>query len=968
MKDKMSEATPQPNQPSELDRLSRKLEQAEVAMEKSAMLSDQNEELRRMIDGVPSGLGALRIVDGKPEPRMQINRYFTDRVDIIAPENGFVSLYAFLNCLHPSERGPCRRDFHIFLMNKTPIIRQYRFRSRAGDYVWISIHGTISPLAAGMDIAYFIYTNVDELMRTEQRLKESHALYEDTIDTLQVAMWTYDIAHRRIIMGNNKATRALCQRFGWPRVFEDAPESLLPFIEEQDHAACLAAFADIAAGRDATFDVWYRQKPGIEPYCARETYHTVCDAGRPITAYGISQNVTEEKKVAERYQREIGYLRQTDDNNLVAKGHYNLTQNRVLEYATKDDRIFRVAAGTAYDEAFRAFSALPYHESERREIADKLDRGNLLRRHQQGTLQTSLVYRRARPGDLPIWISMNIHTYTSPETGDLECFTYAYDVSDKMETDEIMGLIASEAFDFIGLIYAADDAFEYVKKSPRVLFPEVRVRTPYSQCLAYVRQNFVDQDELPLYNASVSIAAITAGLRANGGRHAATYHRTEGGQVQYKQMDYVWLDEAAQIVLIVRSDVTASFQRNQQQLARIQAAKLEAERANEAKSAFLSSMSHDLRTPLNGVIGFTSLALDEPDPAKKQAYLEKIDASGRLLLDLVNDTLELSRIESGKIVPHPEAVSPDALVPAVVTALRPSAELKHIDLVEDFPRDRQTPVWCDKLKVQKIVLNLLSNAIKYTPEGGRVTVSLKHLPAAVPDCRYSLVVEDTGIGMSEAFLQRLYEPFAQEKRSESTRIAGTGLGLAIVKRYVDLLGGTISVESALHQGTRFVVSLDIPEVDEGQATQQRTQAAGETIRGRRVLLCEDNVLNTEIAVMLLKNKGVRVDAAENGRRGLERFEASAPGTYDAVLMDIRMPVMDGLEATRAIRALDRSDALTVPVIAMTADAFDESVREAEAAGMAGYVTKPVDPGKLYEVLGRLIGATGPVSPGPDTPQ
>jgi len=169
MKDKMSEATPQPNQPSELDRLSRKLEQAEVAMEKSAMLSDQNEELRRMIDGVPSGLGALRIVDGKPEPRMQINRYFTDRVDIIAPENGFVSLYAFLNCLHPSERGPCRRDFHIFLMNKTPIIRQYRFRSRSGDYVWISIHGTISPLAAGMDIAYFIYTNVDELMRTEQR-------------------------------------------------------------------------------------------------------------------------------------------------------------------------------------------------------------------------------------------------------------------------------------------------------------------------------------------------------------------------------------------------------------------------------------------------------------------------------------------------------------------------------------------------------------------------------------------------------------------------------------------------------------------------------------------------------------------------------------------------------------------------------------------------------------------------------
>jgi CheY-like chemotaxis protein/anti-sigma regulatory factor (Ser/Thr protein kinase) len=264
------------------------------------------------------------------------------------------------------------------------------------------------------------------------------------------------------------------------------------------------------------------------------------------------------------------------------------------------------------------------------------------------------------------------------------------------------------------------------------------------------------------------------------------------------------------------------------------------------------------------------------------------------------------------------------------------------------------PIWCDRLKVQKIALNIISNAIKYTPDGGTVTVSLKRLPTEIPHCPYSLIVEDNGIGMSEEFLQRLYEPFSQEKRSESINTVGTGLGLAIVKRYVDLLGGKISVESKLHEGTRFVVSLPIHAIGESQVLKEKTVEIGASLQGRRMLLCEDNQLNMEIAIMLLKNKDMLVETAENGQAGLEKFAASAEGYYDAVLMDIRMPVMDGYEATRHIRSLQRSDAKNVPIIAMTADAFEESVREAKAAGMNDYVTKPVEPKKLYETLALAI--------------
>jgi len=929
----------------------KKIEQAEIEIQKTAILEAQLGRMRSMIDGVPAGIGALRITEGKPASKMQLNRFFTERIRIEVDQNSSVDLDACLAAVHPDDRARFESDYHELIRTKKLLSRQYRFFAKNESFVWVGVRAKIIQFSEKVEIAYFAYTNINEMKIAEDRLQESRRFYREVVQAAKLSTWEYDIDSHKIRMSDDRRTRDMSEILALPKTIDNVPDSLIPLISEEDQPVFSEMYREVGQGRNASCEAWYRPVNGREPRCERITYIAVPNPeGGPKKAIGFSQNITADRKVEERYQRELGYLRQTDENNLGAKGRYDLTKNLVLEYTTKNDSFFKIQAGIPYDDAYHAFLEVPYQEPERNEIADKLNRTKLIERYHQGQMQTSLIYHRTRQGALPMWISLNIHTYMSPETGNLEAFTYAYDVTGKMETDEIIGLISEEEFDYIEIIYADSDEFEFIRKSSAIQYIESGKRACYSQACDYVCRTFVGESERLQYEAAVSVKSIKEMLQKNGGRHTTTYLRTEDGKIRCKQVSYVWLEEPSNIILAVRSDVTATYERDQQQLARIEAARLEAERANEAKSTFLSSMSHDLRTPLNGVIGFTELALKEPGPEKKQEYLEKIRLSGKLLLDLVDDTLELSRMESGKAALEPEAVMPEHLIPAVVTALQPSAELKGIHLCTEYRINMENPVWCDRLKVQKIALNLISNAIKYTPEGGTVTVRVLPESAKRTADKWLLCVEDNGIGMSAEFMQRMFEPFAQEKRSESLKTPGTGLGLSIVKRYVDLMGGTIDAKSVLHKGTVWTVVFPVCRVPAGREQNRKEEAAVKSLSGMHVLLCEDNYMNTEIAVMLLKDRGILTDTAENGEAGVRLFSSSEEGYYSAVLMDLRMPVMDGNTAARTIRALGRSDAKSVPIIAMSADSFEESMREAEEAGMNGYLTKPIEPQKLFEVL------------------
>ena len=383
-------------------------------------------------------------------------------------------------------------------------------------------------------------------------------------------------------------------------------------------------------------------------------------------------------------------------------------------------------------------------------------------------------------------------------------------------------------------------------------------------------------------------------------------------------------------------------------------------RANEAKTIFLSNMSHDIRTPMNAIIGYTNLARrPEAGMEEMKDCLEKIESSSQHLLALINDVLEMSRIESGKMELEEEPVDLRQVLDELRTMFATQMEEKKLDYTVVCDA-KDTYVSCDKNRLNRVLLNLVSNAYKFTPEGGAVTVTLQETgKEASGKGIYEFRVKDTGIGMAPEFSEKVFVAFERERTSTVSGIQGTGLGMAITKNIVDLMGGTVTVETSPGKGTEFIVRLcfsltekPVPVVKmrtECPMTKEEREAAG-----FRMLLAEDMEVNREIAAMLLAHEGILVDTAENGKIAVEMLQKSTPGYYRAVLMDVQMPVMDGYEATRQIRALPDPELAHVPIIAVTANAFREDVQQALDAGMDGHIAKPIDPDALMQTLYFIV--------------
>lgn len=504
--------------------------------------------------------------------------------------------------------------------------------------------------------------------------------------------------------------------------------------------------------------------------------------------------------------------------------------------------------------------------------------------------------------------------------------------------------------------------YEYLEDTER----DAPERGSYEELMAIMAQHYIDEPDMEPMAVLLSRESVQS--RLVGDRPYLQYeYRIKWEEERWENLSILSLkrkDGLPVIILLAIQDVTALKQWEQNNRQALQDAYKAAEEANHAKSDFLSRMSHDIRTPMNAIMGMTAIALMHLDDAERvEDCLHKIDSSSQHLLALINKVLDMSKIESGKLVLSEETFTLPAVMAETVAIIQPQADSKKQELQISFDALDHETVLGDPLRLRQLLVNILANAVKFTPKSGTIVFSVRELPSALLDsARYECVITDNGIGMEAAFIDQLFDPFSRSRNAQIKNIEGTGLGMPIAKSIAQMMNGDIRVESRPGQGSRFTVQiyLKLPPAAEKAAAQapenntdvQCLLAADYT--GYRALLVEDNALNTEIAQELLHMAKLQVETAQDGQEAVDRVTALPPGYYDLILMDIQMPRKNGYEAARELRASQREDLQQIPIIAMSADAFDDDVKRALDAGMNDHVPKPIELDKLLGALAKWI--------------
>ncbi len=482
----------------------------------------------------------------------------------------------------------------------------------------------------------------------------------------------------------------------------------------------------------------------------------------------------------------------------------------------------------------------------------------------------------------------------------------------------------------------------------------------------YIDRDVAPQDRERMM-ATVTVDNIIEQMKHNSSYTATALARNKDDDMVHYNFKWVRIGNDPTKVILGHANIEMEYQENELAKKTLEDALNQANHANEAKNAFLSNMSHDIRTPMNAIIGYTEIAqVHIDDGAKVKDCLEKIMTASQHLLDLLNNILDMSRIESGRARLMEDEYRISELMHDIWSIEENKIQKKRLNFQIDMSELRDDAVYCDKMRMRQMFLNFVSNAVKYTPVGGDIKVTIRQRKSILPGySRYEVRIKDTGIGMSPQFVDKIFVPFERERSSTESGIEGTGLGMSVAKSIIDMIGGTVRVKSEEGVGTEFIVVFDL-KLNQGKGSRSSFGASADSIEssvkpfhnrfenGGSILLVEDNQLNREIAREILEEAGFTVSEVEDGDLAVEKIMASKSGDFDLILMDIQMPTMNGYEATKEIRRLKDEELSTIPIVAMTANAFEEDRQRAKECGMNGFITKPVVIDKLLSELEKHI--------------
>jgi Osmosensitive K+ channel histidine kinase len=930
-------------------------------------IMNQATELEAIIKNLPIGVSMTTVRDGKAiskvlNPPLQVLYGITE--DQVESAEQIA-----MSRVSEADRREVKENMEKLRVPGMYVKSIFHYALSDNDYRWYQMNAR--SIMLDDELVYFsclFDVTVDK--ENEIKLQENQDMLREAISNSDVQFFTYYPDKHLVTIP------IVNERYGkLPQSMENCPDSFIKIMNMSDeHAKLMREMTrkmdDGEDNSSCQIKVIYDGMPlwiNIKLTAVRDEH------GHTIMAQGNAIDITVQKSAEEKLHQQMVRL-QSLEGDTVEAFSFNVTKNAQVDLQTMDMKMMNIPVSEeVIRDADEVAPAMGDPQAETRQILlhvanripDRDERIKYLmtcggmgirKAVKKGRYEAELKYRRYL-GDVIRWVSTTFQVLPDPESGDLFAFFYTEDINDEVIKEKMAKRV-------IGANYLTVSAVDLQTGMVTIQTTGDELDSSingylYEEAVEQVCRNGVLPEEADACRKKFALSAVIAGLEKSD-VYTGYYTRNErredlpGKPLRRMKNDLVYLDENKDVLIFMLSDVTEIFEQERETREKMAEALHAAETANEAKSDFLSRMSHDIRTPLNGIIGMTYIAKGEHNPDRTSLCLDKIDMSSKFLLGLINDVLDMAKVDSGKIELHPEPYLMSDFDTYLDSVIKPLYEGKNQTFdVETHPVDSVIPI-VDILRYNQIMFNLLSNAVKYTPEGGKISLKVFNELILGHKERIIAIIEDNGIGMSDDFLEVLFDEFTQENRNDISGTRGSGLGLAIVKSMVDLMGGTIEVDSNPGRGTRFTVTIDFDYIEADQATWQKTDG-GYTVDygilvGRHVLICEDHPMNQEIVKELLVEKGLIVEIAENGQKGIELFVASALNFYDLILMDIRMPILDGYETTRRIRALDRDDAKIVPIIAMTADAFKDDVEKCLKLGMNGHIAKPVDPDLLYETM------------------
>ncbi|MDO4554965.1 MAG: PAS domain-containing protein, partial [Lachnospiraceae bacterium] len=925
-------------------------------------LSAAQEELKRknhliedLFENLPTGV-VLHLWDGKELKPLYVSKGFSE----LCGQDGKIILEdvdsLIYSVVHPDDAQGLK-DFilsHIRITNKKHLFRYRVWNKKLQKYIWVQLIGVTKEQPDGKILCYTNYINVDAEVRALEKLQEDETILDTACRFAD--LWTFGVD-----VINKKAYPGLYLQdvYKLPPVMDDFPESLLamnlvhPDYEESYRGMIsslsketpVLSFEIQVANPNGGWS-WMRYNWGVTEYAD----------GKPKSAVGYARFIDDEMFQRSRMELERQKIF-AGDHKLAAYSVTDIDTEVVIE--AEDFCLDTGAKGKeSVQEHYQRIIPKVYCESDKERILRMRNPAYVMEQYKKGITSWECDLRWIHSDGTYGWYRNVYSILNDPTTGKMFLYCYLHDIFAEKMMDYFIKAVRENNYIRVGLFSRSTRRLYVFENADNK--ESIKVMDCKETLERYVRES-VEPEDKERVAKEVNFENMLERLnRGEKSFYVVHRHKEESGQIKHWELSTTMVAEQEDLCLCNIRDVTAIVQQEEQINTELKKALAKAEKATASKTDFLARMSHDLRTPLNTITGLIALTLDEPNHVNTvTGNLAQMREATEFMGGLINDLLDMSEIESGKIRFHKEPYLYSDFLQNMKSMFLPQCEKKQITLT--FADYKINPVvYVDKMKMDRIFFNVFSNAVKYTPTGGHINYYVENLKLDDKAISVDYVIEDDGIGMSQEFQEHMFETFTQEDKKVSAELQGSGLGLSISKQLVELMGGHIRIDSKKGCGTKVTLSfvfelLQKDSKEKLEQTKKEASAAIEIIlKEARVLLVEDHPINAQIEKLILENKGVIVTTAENGQAALDKFLASPPDYYCAILMDIRMPVMDGLEATKAIRATDRPDAKTIPIIATSANAYDEDIKASLAAGMTGHISKPIDTEKLYQMLSELL--------------